>query len=301
MDQNLGCQLGLYADDTVLYLSDSNLQLLFQSLNTSLGILCKWCFENRLTVNANKTKAMIFSKDQRNVRELLWNQGRLIFDGVIVEFVKSYMYLGISIDDDLNFVSHINKLVSRCSLKICTLSKIRKYINEEVAIKLYKSLVLPIIDYGDVFYDCASKNTLDRIQKLQNRALRKVSLAQRFTSSIELHTKFNVLPLYMRRVKNLQKLMHSYLLHNINQIDFPWSSAEGDAEGSRVTRLRSAPYVPLKTPKTSKYKDSFGYSGPKLWLSLPLCFRQEADPSKFKLLLKAKSFEDLKTVTSVFG
>lgn len=183
--------------------------------------------------------------------------------------------------------------------KLCTLSKIRRYINEDVAIKLYKSLILSIIDNGNVFYDCAGKGNLDKIQKLQNRALRIVSLVPRYISNIELHKKFNVLPLHLRRARNLQKLMHNHLLQNINQIDFPWSSNEDNTRDSMLTKLRYAPYILLKIPKSTKYKDCCTFKGPQLWLSLPLCSRLEVDPNRFKLLLKSKAVEDLKTIISV--
>lgn len=51
-----------------------------------------------------------------------------------------------------------------CSQKLFTLSKIRKYITEEISLRLYKSLIQSILDYGDVMYIGASKTDLRKLQ-----------------------------------------------------------------------------------------------------------------------------------------
>lgn len=98
--------------------------------------------------------------------------------------------------------------------KLTTLAKIRRYITKDIAIRLYKTLVLPIIDYGDVLYTCVSKTKLDVVQRLQIRALRIVDLSPRYTTNISLHQKYLVLPLYIRRRDNLLKTVHTFLRHN---------------------------------------------------------------------------------------
>lgn len=72
-------------------------------------------------------------------------------------------------------------------------------------------------------------------------------------------------------------------------------------QNSIITRQMSAPYVPLNNPKSTKYKRSWAFRGPKLWLELPISFRREADQKKFKFLLKLKSLHDLETMVSVYN
>lgn len=54
------CQVYLYADDTVLYFSSSNLRELEENLNADLTCLCNQFNVNILTLNVDKCKFVIF-------------------------------------------------------------------------------------------------------------------------------------------------------------------------------------------------------------------------------------------------
>lgn len=255
VNQELGCKLGLYADDTILYLSGRHVPELILNLNLIMKKLEQWCFQNRLTINVSKTKAMLFG-NTRLLKQINYDdyKDKLVLNGLSLEFVSSYVYLGVTLDQELSFKPHISKMAGICVEKIFTLSKIRKFISLEVALKLYKSLILPIIDYGDVLYIGAPKSEVRKVQMLQNRALRIVKLATRYSSVTELHKAFSVLPLYMRRENNLLKLIHKYLLHRVNDNELPWLAADGDNHiildnHIRSTRQTSAPYLPLQFQK----------------------------------------------------
>ena len=58
------------------------------------------------------------------------------------------------------------------SHKLYLLSRIRRYINKYTPISIYKTIVGPIMDYGDRIYAGSSVENLDRLQRLQNKALR---------------------------------------------------------------------------------------------------------------------------------
>lgn len=299
-DRDLKCKIGLYADDTVLYLSDSNVDIMISHLNASLLKLSHWCSDNRLTINASKTKAMIYGpSNMLNKVDTTVLSNTLMLDNTMLEFVESYVYLGVTLDRHLNFSAHINKLKGICSQKLFTLSKIRKYITEGIALKLYKSLILSILDYGDMLYIGASKKDLRSLQLIQNRALRIVNLAPRYTSNLTLHQKYNVLPLYIRRNNNLLKMVHTFILHNVNSEDVSWSMHNSQTN-VRTTRQMSTPYLPLPMPRSTKFKESCAYIGPKLWLDLNFSIRSEPEKNRFKLLLKRKARNDLCNLTSVF-
>lgn len=165
---------------------------------------------------------------------------------------------------------------------------------DAIALRLYKALVLSVIDYGDVLYDGANKKELDNVQRLQNRALHIVSHCQRYTTNIALHRKYNVVPLFIRRKANQVKAMRNYLLHN------PEKNRMLDQSVDRVTRLLLAPYLDLPHPYSSKFQKSCSYLGPQSWNSLPTDIRRENDPLLFKTKLKAFALAQSQLVTSVF-
>lgn len=216
--------------------------------------------------------------------------------------IDKYTYLGVKIDKDLTFMPHFKKIISTCNQKLFTLAKIRKYITQNIAIRLCKTLILPIIDYRDVFYCGLASTHLDKIQKLQNRALRIVDLPPGYTSNVHLHRKYQVIPLFLRRGNNLLKLIHTFLRHNLDESGVEWNF-EGhhhDSDSRIMTRQALTPYIPLKMLKSAKYRLSCAYLGPKMWLELPMTLRQTSDKDDFKIKLKLRAREELAQMQSVY-
>lgn len=155
-------------------------------MNKIISILHQWSTHNRRTINPHKTKAIPF-----NYRNFVGPTNLNIqINQTRIDIVDKYVYLGVTLDQNLSFIPHINGLISRCSQKLFMLSTIRKFLTDHIALKLNKSLILSIIDYGDILYDGANKRELDKnelVQKLQNRALRIISLCQRYTTNLFLH------------------------------------------------------------------------------------------------------------------
>ena len=59
------CKLFMYADDSTITCSSSNINEIENNLNTALGSIYDWCAINRLTINANKTKSMLIGSKQK--------------------------------------------------------------------------------------------------------------------------------------------------------------------------------------------------------------------------------------------
>ena len=59
------CNLFMYADDSTLTCSFTNINEIENNLNTALGRIYDWCTRNKLTINANKTKSMLIGTKQK--------------------------------------------------------------------------------------------------------------------------------------------------------------------------------------------------------------------------------------------
>ena len=162
------CNYLLYADDTVLFIT-GGLELSTIHLQNDLTNFKRWCDRNQLTMNIQKNKYVIFglkSQTRKIVNHTLsMNTNRL-------EKVASYKYLGLTLDMNLNYNKHLENCLRLISHKAYLLSKIRMYIDTRTAITIYKTLILPVIEYGDVIYDGANQKLLDALQTSQNRILR---------------------------------------------------------------------------------------------------------------------------------
>lgn len=111
------------------------------------------------------------------------------------EYCTEYVYLGIRLDNRLSFVPHIGNLIRNCNIRLCTLSKIRKYIDVRTAILIYKAIVMLKLQYGLIFSMNALQQYKQKLQVVQNRALRICCLAGRYVSNYSLHQRHHVLPI----------------------------------------------------------------------------------------------------------
>ena len=63
------------------------------------------------------------------------------------------------------------KIHKNLNLRNCYFRKIRKYINERAAVTIYKSTILPVIEYADFVYDHNIKYLNKKLQGVQNYGL----------------------------------------------------------------------------------------------------------------------------------
>lgn len=148
-----------------------------------------------------------------------------------------------------------------CNQKLFSLSKIRRYIPQHVAILIYKALVMSKINYGGILCIGAAKTLLARLQKCQNRALRICFCANRYTSNIRLHMDANVLPLFLRRKLDVYKTKYVRML----------SQERGSpvSHDRPITRFSSSRPPTFNRPNSVSFLNSVTYQAPKLWAELP--------------------------------
>ena len=117
-------------------------------LQEDMNLILNWMNVNCLSLNASKSRTMLLTRNQ-NERESIIN---VYANNVLLEQVQNYKYLGIYLDHKLNFDFHIERLCSKSKQKLSSIGRIRKYINQETAFTLYRSLLLPVLDYCSVVY-----------------------------------------------------------------------------------------------------------------------------------------------------
>ena len=119
-------------------------------------------------------------------------QLEILFDGVPLSIVTSYKYLGLTLDNQLNYNLHITKVISLVTAKLKQFPRMRCFFNVKAATMVYKGMILPI---REIFLSTASVENRKRLQTLQNKSLR-CALNKGFdTSSVELHTEAKLLKL----------------------------------------------------------------------------------------------------------
>ena len=123
---------------------------------------------------------------------------------------KQYTYLGVILDETLNLESNFNAIFKKFSYRLFQFSKIRKYLPVTTPVLVYKQTVLPLVEYVCYLMYLNRKHDIDKLQKLQNRALRlcyKIN-DPRLISVPDLHQQAHLLTLDQRREKQLLLLMY---------------------------------------------------------------------------------------------
>ena len=108
----------------------------------------KWCKVNKLSLNVSKTKIMSFMSDHKRKTCDKFN---FYMKVRVVEEVDNYKYLGTSIDNRLNGNDQFTKTLQILGLKLRTFSRIRRFLSDEASLTVYKSMIIPLLDYNGHF------------------------------------------------------------------------------------------------------------------------------------------------------
>lgn len=264
----------MYADDTVLFCEidrDADLCTQIDKVNEELETFSHWCRANSLTVNTSKTKCMLFSTKGVS-KDLLYNDFRLDLNGERLGFVDTYRYLGVELDVKLSMDSHVDNTIKKVRPLLYTLAKLRHYVNVDTSVIMYKTYILPVIEFGLYLIDKPAQ--IDRLQKLQNRALRISFRESNIAPSFPLHVQADLLSLSLRRVCSLLSFINMKTLKG--DTTFPLANRNDNR-----TRASGERYY-VGFPHTERFKRSICYSGPQAWNALP----QEIRDNRYPLSLK---------------
>ena len=135
------CFFLMYADDTTLYccLEDIASEDKAHTLNTELERVHSWLNANRLTLNVNETKYMLFRKRRNNHTSELTL--RLNNNGI--QSVTEFIFLGLYLNSKLKCDTHINVTGKKISRAVGIIKKLQLLLPKTILISLYNALVLP--------------------------------------------------------------------------------------------------------------------------------------------------------------
>ena len=259
----------MYADDTVLYCSNESGKEARKDMQNDLLKIQTWCELNRMTLNIKKTKFMTFMSDHKRKS---YRPFKLYIRGLQIEEVNSYKYLGTILDNKLNGEPQFNSLLRNVGFKIRTFGRIRKFLTTRAALTVYKSTILPIIDYNDYFQLMWNREKIGKIQKQQNWGLRVVySSAAPGLSEDEMHEMAKLPKLSLRRVTHLLHLMYlrSKLPNVLDDRDLP-------------TRQFDKIKFKVINPIINKAFKTPNYLGAKMWDMLPFGTQNSNTITEFK-------------------
>ena len=143
------CTINLYADDTTIYYANRDPDNVTRAINTDLQVIATWIESNKMTMNVSKTRVMVLSRRAaRSWAELINVQ----INGTPIPKQKSIKYLGMTIDNDLSWKTHIGNVRRRMLAAIASIRRLSPYLLPSTKRMLYNALVLPYTDYCSVVW-----------------------------------------------------------------------------------------------------------------------------------------------------
>ena len=113
------------------------------------------------------------------------------------------------LDGNLSRKSHAKYIVSKAGKRIRLLGRIREDLTTNAANLIFKSFILPILDYCDTVWACCNRRDIDQLERLQNRGGRIVMMTLRSAPALR-NYKWDSLE--RRRSKHIFNLVHKCLL-----------------------------------------------------------------------------------------
>lgn len=194
-----------FADDTVLVYSGTNELILNEEINIDLKKYNQWLYFNKLKINIDKTKFLLFKQKNKIVREMA-----IKMNDLVLERVASVRYLGLMVDDRLNWREHVTKLTEKILSMIPYIFKIRNYITDKTKRLVYNAFFLSHFRYLIIVWGMCGKGVFETVQIVQNKILKILFNFDRLTHTDTLYS-----TLQIARLSKILEFEQCKLMHKI--------------------------------------------------------------------------------------
>ena len=275
----------LFADDTTIYLSSGNSIQLQKQIEQDLEYLFDWFCANKLSLNVGKTNCMLFPhKSETNTTVVALKLG----DNHINQ-VKYAKFLGIYLDEKLNWDEHVDYVRKKISSGAYAINSVKGTLSRKNMTSVYYAMIHPFLSYGIMIWGNAFNYQLKRLEIIQKRTIRSISNVtyNHPTSSLfkslaipRLNDIFNI---------SLGKFMFQ---NSKNELPPPLQRlfTPNTNVHTHFTRHRNNPHIEHR----SSYIISkmFVHKGPKLWFELPTDIKEVNNKKLFTKHLKKLYIND---------
>ena len=230
-----------------------------------------WFSMNYLKANPGKSHLLLTSRDEASIK----------IDDTDIKSSSSKKLLGVIIDNKLTFNEHVSKLCKRASNKLHALARISKYMTKDKLRTVMNAFFTSQFAYCPLIWMFHNRTLDNRINKLQERALRLVH-NDNTSSFCELLQKDNSFTIHHR---NIQKL--ALEMYRVKHRIAPKIICELFNEANVPYNLRQDVSFHSYNVKTVLYgTETLSYLGPKIWNLVPSNIRDCATEPIFRKKIK---------------
>lgn len=194
-----------FADDTALVYTGMNETVMCREINSDLGRYVNWLYSNRLKINIEKTKYMVFIQKNKHIGDM-----NIQINKITLEKVTQIKYLGLMIDDKLNWNEHLEKITNKIVPMISYMFRCRNYLTRKTKLMIYSAFFLSHFRYLMPVWGMCNKTKFNKMQILQNKILKILYNYERLVSTDLLYSE-----LEMHKLGTLLQIEQCKLIYNI--------------------------------------------------------------------------------------
>ena len=150
----------MFADDTKLFSEPKHAD--DHSLQNDLDVLQDWSEKWLMSFHPEKCKVLKIGRQKSSVQYNINN--------VILEETEAEKDLGVIIDNQLSFKSHIASVTAKANKVVGIIRRSFNNLTEDLFVQLFKSLVRPILEYGHSVWNPNLKHLSQEVERVQRRA-----------------------------------------------------------------------------------------------------------------------------------
>ena len=195
----------LFADDTAIFYSASSKDELESIINQSFPKIVVWLHANRLSLSIHKTTYQVYSGNNADKNICI-----PVSNGTILH-ADTVKYLGVLIDENLKFKSHISKVSGVISRQIGIIGRARYLLNAQLLMLLYNSMILPYLTYCVSIWGSNYPTTIQPIIVAQKRAARMIAGAPAMAHTSPIFRELRILKFSDLVKYQLLNVLHDFL------------------------------------------------------------------------------------------
>jgi len=251
----------MFADDTNIFAKGKDIDNLVNNINYELEHISKWFGANLLSLNIKKTNYILFGN------KTIPSQ-KIMLSNTEISRVQETKFLGVIIQEKLNWSCHINLIKSKISKTIGIIYRARHNLPKTCLITLYHSLVEPYINYCNIVWASRKENVhLEKILRLQKRAIRSILFLPRTAHTASSFNRLGILTVY--NIYSHQTLLFVYksLAGMLPKSFCEYFRFRTDIHNYSTRISLNKLYIPRV--RTTCRKNMLTVQGPLLWNQLP--------------------------------
>ncbi len=242
-----------------MVIRESNNISIEDEINNELHLIKEWLQLNKLSLNINKSKYIVFHLPQKTINPL-----QLKIELIQIEQVYEFNFLGLTINEHFNWRDHADKISNKISTTMGTLNKLKHFLPKQAKLHIYNSLILSHLNFGIL----AWATTVIEYIKCKKKILRIICISKYNARTEPLFKSLNLLNvcdiLQLQLLKFYYKYKNRTLPYYLAQLPFLTQAVIHDHSTRAQNQLRT------NKPNHEHARCSIRYQIPKVINSRPM-------------------------------